>query len=78
MKIVPSKQSSVQLPFGRDVFLFLGKRAKAVIPQERLPMIPHEVVDALTPPAGVSVAAALKHQGPAGAASTDANSDAVK
>lgn len=29
-------------------------------------MMPHEALNALTPPAGVSVAAALKHECPAG------------
>lgn len=32
--------------------------------EERLPVIPDEALDALTPPASVSVAAALEHQGP--------------
>lgn len=59
-------------PFGGDVFLLLCKRSAAVISEERLPVTPHEALDALAPPARVSVAAALKHQGPAGAIRTDA------
>lgn len=61
---------TVYLPFGRDVFLLLCKRSKAVIAQESLPMTPHEALDALAPPARVSVAAALEHQG---SAETDSN-----
>lgn len=34
-------------------------------------MIPHKALDALTPPARMSVAAALKHQGPARSMYTD-------
>lgn len=33
-------------------------------PEERPPVIPDEALDALTPPASMSVAAALEHQGP--------------
>lgn len=33
-------------------------------PEERLPVIPDEALDALAPPASMSVAAALEHQGP--------------
>lgn len=51
-------------PFGWDVLLFLCKRAEAVHSEECLPVIPDEGLDALTPPASMSVAAALEHQGP--------------
>lgn len=37
-----------------------------MVSEESLPMIPHKALDALTPPAGMSVAAALKHERPAG------------
>lgn len=36
-------------------------------------MIPHEAFNALTPPACVSVTAALKHEGPAGGIFIDTN-----
>lgn len=36
-------------------------------------MIPHETFNALTPPACVSVTAALKHEGPAGGIFIDTN-----
>lgn len=52
------------LPFGWDVLLLLCKRAEAVVSEEGLPVIPDEALDALAPPARVSVAAALEHQGP--------------
>jgi len=54
------------LPFGGDVLLLLSKRPAAVVSEERLPVTPHEALHALTPPAGVSEAAALEHQRPAG------------
>lgn len=55
----------VSLPFGRDVLLLLGERSEAVVSEESPAVAPHEALDALTPPAGVSVAAALEHQRPA-------------
>lgn len=61
----PSSSSSSSLPFGRDVLLLLGERSEAVVSEESLAVSPHEALDALAPPAGVSVAAALEHQRPA-------------
>lgn len=61
-----SSSSSWWLPFGRDVLLLLSEGSEAVVSQEGPAVTPDEALDALTPPAGVSVAAALEHQRPAG------------
>lgn len=61
----PSCSSSWWLPFGRDVLLLLGEGSEAVVSQEGPAVTADEALDALTPPAGVSVAAALEHQRPA-------------
>lgn len=66
------------LPFGWDVFLFLCKRPKAVISEESFPMAPHEVLNALTPPASISVADAFKHKGPANRIHRNTDTDAEK
>ena len=54
-----------RLPFGRDVVVLAGEGAKAVIGQEGGAVFLDELLDGLTPPAGVSVAAALDDQVPA-------------
>lgn len=61
----PPSSSSPSLPFGRDVLLLLSERSEAVVSEESPAVTPDEALDALAPPAGVPVAAALEHQRPA-------------
>ena len=53
------------LPFGRDVHFLPGEGSEAVVGEEGRAVLLDEALDGLTPPAGVSVAAALQHQRPA-------------
>lgn len=54
-----------RLPFGGDVLFLSGEGSEAVVGEEGRAVLLDEAFDGLTPPAGVSVAAALQHQGPA-------------
>lgn len=72
------KRHRAVLPFGRDVLLFLRKGAEAVVSEERLPVGPDEAFDALAPPACVSEAAALEHQGPGAKTAADGQKEAEK
>ena len=53
------------LPFGGDVLLLPGERPEAVLLEEGGAVFLDEALDGLTPPTGVSVAAALQDQRPA-------------
>ena len=51
-----------RLPFGGDVLFLSGEGPEAVVGEEGRAVLLDEAFDGLTPPAGVSVAAALQHQ----------------
>lgn len=62
---VPSLNWLQSLPFGWDVFFLFGEGSEAVVSEKGRAVLLDEAFDGLTPPAGVSVAAALQHERPA-------------